>query len=91
MRGGRHDLGRHAHQATHGRRQGHRTCLLGGLPMLDFIVTHLRHHGARGMVCGRQLAQVRLQVLLDLPLDEAEAAHQRSRAGKVVGKLLLVP
>lgn len=25
------------------------------------------------------------------PLDEAEAAHQRSRAGKVVGKLLLVP
>jgi len=38
------------------------------------------------------LAAGRLQVVIDqrIPLDEAERAHQISRAGKVVGKLVLV-
>lgn len=39
------------------------------------------------------LAEGRLEPIIEarFPLAEAEAAHQRSRAGKVVGKLLLVP
>jgi NADPH:quinone reductase-like Zn-dependent oxidoreductase len=39
------------------------------------------------------LAQGALEPVIErvYPLAEAEAAHQRSRAGKVVGKLLLVP
>ena len=63
-----HDFGSHLHGPLRRRRQGHSPCMLGCTGVLGLIGFHLSDYGARSRVVFRQLAQVALQVRLDLAL-----------------------